>query len=82
MRDYAKLKALAQQMIECIGDECEGENPSLPANSKMADENGAGQGDNTKMGALSKMPKEKGRGKRSDDVVALMSSALSSKFKK
>lgn len=29
--DYAKLKALSQQMIECIGDYSEGENPDLPA---------------------------------------------------
>lgn len=29
-KDYSKIKALAQSIIECIGDECEGENPSLP----------------------------------------------------
>lgn len=28
--DYAKLKALSQQIIECIGDDSEGENPDLP----------------------------------------------------
>lgn len=28
--DYAKLKALSQQIVECIGDCSEGEDPSLP----------------------------------------------------
>lgn len=29
--DYAKLKALSQQILECIGDDDIGENPSLPS---------------------------------------------------
>jgi hypothetical protein len=29
-KDYAKLKALAQEIIKCIGDDPEGENPDLP----------------------------------------------------
>lgn len=28
--DYAKIKALSQQILECIGEDSEGENPSLP----------------------------------------------------
>lgn len=30
MKDYSKLKALAQEIIKCIGDDSEGEDPSLP----------------------------------------------------
>lgn len=28
--DFAKIKALSQQILECIGEYPEGENPSLP----------------------------------------------------
>lgn len=30
MKDYSKIKALAQSILECIGDEPEGASPSLP----------------------------------------------------
>lgn len=44
-KDYAKIKALASEILQCIGDEAEGENPSLP--SPDNDLNGAGQKDLT-----------------------------------
>ena len=29
-RDYSKIKAMAQEILKCIGDEEEGKNPSIP----------------------------------------------------
>jgi hypothetical protein len=43
--DYAKARALAKQFLECIGDEPEGESPSLP--KVDADVGGAGEEKNT-----------------------------------
>ena len=36
-RDYAKLKALAQEIICCIGDEEEGEDPKIPKSKQERD---------------------------------------------
>jgi hypothetical protein len=44
-KDYSKIKALASEILKCIGDEAEGENPSLPAQDN--DDNRAGQKDLT-----------------------------------
>jgi len=40
-KDYAKIKALAASILECIGDDDEGESPSLP--SQNNDFNDGGQ---------------------------------------
>lgn len=85
-RDYSKIKALAQSILECIGDEPEGENPSLPEQDDNDSYEGLGVEDdgNVKMGSAADTgePEEKKRKKRSDDVVALLSSTLASKFNK
>ena len=39
--DYSKIKAMAQSILECIGDDEEGANPSLPAQKQ--DINAGGQ---------------------------------------
>ena len=98
MKDYSKIKALAQSIIECIGDESEGENPKLP---KVKDDN---TGDQAERGTH-QMPYEKDDGtidflpdescddkelctdrrkgkKRKDDAIALFASTLASKFNK
>jgi len=36
-RDYAKMKALCQEFIKCIGDEEEGEDPKLPKKTQQED---------------------------------------------
>jgi hypothetical protein len=44
--DYSKLKALSKQILECIGEYPEGENPSLPEQDNA--EGDGGQDPNTK----------------------------------
>ena len=39
-KDYAKIKALAASILECIGDEEEGKNPSLPPQTEDIDNGG------------------------------------------
>lgn len=89
-KDYAKLKALAQQMIECIGDEPEGENPSLPKQDNA--ENDGGQEPNTKFLESTGDSKaeekvegyddEDGKKKKKDSALAMMGSMLASKLGK
>lgn len=85
-RDYSKIKALAQSILECIGDEPEGENPSLPKQEAPDSYEGLGVDDDGNVGlgsaADTEEPEEKKRKKRGDDVVALLSSTLASKFNK
>lgn len=38
--DYAKIKALSQQILECIGDTPEGENPNIPAQDNAEGDGG------------------------------------------
>lgn len=38
--DFSKIKALSQQILECIGDYSEGENPSLPAQKNDVNDGG------------------------------------------
>lgn len=39
-KDYAKIKALAASILECIGDDEEGENPSLPKQEQQFNDGG------------------------------------------
>lgn len=82
--DYAKLKALSQQILECIGDDPEGENPDLPKTN--TDVNGAGVEANTSfMKTAESGEKETGVGaskKKKDSSIAMMGAMLASKFKK
>lgn len=89
--DYAKLKALSKQILECIGDDEEGENPSLPEQDNAYDD--GGQTPNTQFlktaeseekvkaseGATSKSEPEK---KKKDAAMAMFSQSLASKFGK
>lgn len=92
--DYAKLKALSQEMIKCIGDEEEGEDPSLPKNEEMSSIDESGQtGMMVDFLPNSKKDDQEGEGapealdgkkrkKNKDDVMALLASNLASKFNK
>lgn len=93
-RDYAKIKAMAQSILECIGDEEEGENPSLP--KQKQDINDGGQDSPLKLfsddeGTESES-EEEGEYESSEDSeekkkkkassMAMMSQMLSKKFNK
>lgn len=39
-KDYSKIKALAQSILECIGDEPEGEDPKTPKQDTDIDDGG------------------------------------------
>ena len=81
MKDYSKIKALAQSIIECIGDEAEGENPSLPAGEKPDDDSIVDMGKAAPVDLEQEDPEEKKK-KKGDERLALLSSTLASKFKK
>lgn len=81
-KDYAKIKALASSILECIGDEDEGENPDLPKQEQDIDDGGQDSplkflpGDKGESGEDDKKKKSK------DSSLALMASTLRSKFGK
>jgi hypothetical protein len=94
MIDYAKLKALSQQIIECIGDTSEGENPKIPKQEE--DINNGGQDEMTPFVPDSMADADEGtkldakedatdgeqeKKKKKDSSLALMGSVLASKFK-
>jgi len=37
MKDYSKIKAMAQEILKCIGDDEEGENPDIPKSKQEID---------------------------------------------
>lgn len=91
--DYAKIKALSQQILECIGDMPEGENPSLPKQSNDYNGNGqegvddlspaAEEGDTG--GAPNedkKEPADEEKKKKKDASLAMMGSVLASRLGK
>ncbi len=77
MKDYAKIKALASQILECIGDEPEGENPKLDSYSK--EDQGAPDPAVMTPEIDSGPAKDK---KKKDSSLALLASTLGSKFGK
>lgn len=85
MKDYSKIKALAQSIIECIGDEPEGGDGT---DVERSEEERGGDIGNEKLSpaADEKVPASAGDGekhkKRKDDVIALFASTLASKFNK
>ena len=82
MKDYSKIKALASQILECIGDESEGGDGTDVSHSE--DERGAPgptKLDTPKPGIPSEPDAEKHK-KRKDDAIALFASTLASKFNK
>ena len=92
--DYAKLKALSQQILECIGDEPEGEGQHGNTKpDKMSDDNHLGAEDD---GTLDFLPGKlddsetetdghsSGSGtkkKAKDHAMKIMASTLGAKFK-
>ena len=80
-RDYAKIKALASSILECIGDEDEGENPSVHKQEQDTDDGGQDS-------PLKFLPGDEGKSdddkkkKSKDSSLALMASTLRSKFSK
>ncbi len=81
--DYSKIKALSQQILECIGDYSEGENPSLPKQEE--DFNDGGQDSLTALNPIKDgdtgVPAEDKK-KKKDASLAMMGSVLASKFGK
>lgn len=82
--DYAKLKALSQQILECIGDDPEGENPDLPKQDNAVDDGGV-EANTSFLKTDASKEKETGVGdskKKKDSSIAMMGAMLASKFKK
>jgi hypothetical protein len=90
-KDYSKIKALASSILECLGDEDEGENPSLPKQEN--DFNDGGQESLEDLSPLKEgstgVPKEgknsadtEDKKKKKDASLAMMGSVLAAKFKK
>lgn len=86
MKDYAKLKALAQQIIECIGDESEGEDPSLPKQVEDIDNGGQDELYSTPPNGKEEVSEEEeetdgkeGKKKNRAASLAMMSSVLASR---
>lgn len=82
--DYSKIKAMASSILECIGDDSEGENPSLPKQDSALDDGGqsplddmgeaaddSGFADSKDAGSAEDKKKKK------DSQLAMMSSMLS-----
>ena len=87
MKDYSKIKALASQILECIGDEPEGGDGTSISHS----EDERGDVGETGLSALKPAATEGcpscddtegSRKKRKDDAIAMMASTLASKFNK
>lgn len=81
-RDYAKIKALSQQIIECIGEDDEGENPDLPKQKQDLDDGGQEPLDDFSP-AAEKAPEgsdDEKKKKSKDSALAMMGSVLASKF--
>lgn len=82
--DYAKVKALSKQILECIGEDEEGENPSLPDPDNAVNDGGVEP--NTAF-LKSGVSKEQETGvsnskKNKNSSIAMMGAMLASKFKK
>jgi hypothetical protein len=75
--DYSKIKAMAASILECIGEDEEGENPSLPKQQNDIDDGGQDS-------QLKFLPDDTGTDKKKDKgaTIGLMASALANKFKK
>jgi len=95
--DYSKIKALSQQLLECIGDYPEGEDPSLAKPDNAFNNGGqknpieflkADKSDPEEGEELSEEEDETdgmastGKKKKKDSAIALMGSMLASKFNK
>ena len=80
--DYARVKALTQSLIECIGDCDEGENPDLPKQEQDIDDGGQDSPLKFLPGDKGESDKDDKKKKSKDSSLALMASTLRSKFAK
>lgn len=82
MKDYSKIKALAQSIIECIGDESEGEDPSLPKQKQEINDGGQDSLYKTDPAADTSLDQgsEEGKKKKKDSAIAMMSTMLKKEF--
>ena len=95
--DYAKLKALHDSILQYIGDAKDtGENPDIPKQEEdigasgqkneleflPSDKGDADEGEKISDSEDGTDTASEGRKKRKDDVLALMGSSLSAKFRK
>lgn len=92
--DYSKIKAMASSILECIGEDEEGENPSIPESeqpeadpepSEWGEEgndkdHSGGQSSNLDFIGKEEPVKEKKKSK--DSSIAMFAANLASKFKK
>jgi hypothetical protein len=82
--DYAKVKAMAQSILECIGDYDEGENPSLPKQKEDIDDGGQDKLESLAPAADNGSGKDndpEGKKRKKDASLAMMGTMLASKFK-
>lgn len=84
MKDYSKIKALASQILECIGDEPEGGDGTDVSHSESdrGDTGETGISKASPLGMPSGNDSEEKHKKRKDDAISLMASSLAKKFKK
>lgn len=81
-KDYARAKALAKELLECIGDEPEGESPSLPAQDNAVDDGGV-EANTSFLKTAESDEKETGVGeskKKKGASLAMLGSMLASKY--
>ena len=84
MKDYSKIKALASQILECIGDDEEGENPSLPKQDNAVNDGGV-EANTSFLKTEASKEGETGVGASKKDKkssIAMMGAMLASKLKK
>lgn len=82
MKDYAKIKALASQILECIGDDAEGENPSLPKQDNAINDGGQDELYKTPpAGESTPEASEAEKSKKKKASIAMMGAALAKSMK-
>lgn len=79
--DYAKIKALSQQILECIGDTAEGENPDLPEQDDAIDDGGQAEMQEFIPGSDANGKGSAGKGGGKDAAIKIMGATLGAKFK-
>ena len=93
--DYAKIKAMAASILECCGDEEEGENPKLPEEApepnpkptnwgdrEEESENAGEGGASPNLDFIGKEEPVKDKKKSKDSSIAMFVANLASKFNK
>lgn len=83
MKDYSKIKALASEILQCIGDEPEGGDGTDVSHSE---EERGGPGPTKLRGEAKEVPPSEDDAEkhkaRKDDAIKILGSVLASKMKK